>query len=170
MVVAIILRLFAIYWLVSGLVSLLTALGSLAGFGHLGWMSFGLVLLMPVAYLLLSLVTWIFAGRIAEKVTGASDPALPVAAISRGDLYGFGLLVTGLWYFLSHLGSALVGLHQLALHRGIDPMLLDGAGSPVHAALRSLVPCLAGMTVALCSPALGRKIVAKAPPDKPALP
>lgn len=170
MVVAIVLRLFAIYWLASGLASLLTALGSLAGFGHLGWMNYGVVLLMPVAYLLLALVTWIFAGRIAEKVTGASDPALPVAAISRGDLYGFGLLITGLWFFLSHLGAAPTGLHQLAMYRGIDPMLLDGAESPIHVALRSIVPCMVGMTVAICSPALGRKIVAKAPPDKPTLP
>lgn len=158
-VVAILLRLFAIWWMVTGAFYLASSLGNLATIRYSGdWVYLATSLVIPTTYGLIALLSWIFAGRIAVKVTGHPDPpALPIS-FARSDLYGFGLLIVGLWHFLAYLGGTVASLYQLALYRGPDPATLDPSAGPLHALVLSLLPCLAGMGIALCAPALGRKI------------
>lgn len=158
-IVAIALRLFAIWWMVTGVLYLVSSIGTISTLrlSH-DWVYLLTTLIIPTTYGLIAFLSWIFAGKIAVKVTGHPDPVAPTVSFARSDLYGFGLLAVGLFYFLANLGDTIASLYLLALYRGPDPATLDPRNSPLHALVMNLLPCLAGIGIALCSPALGRKI------------
>ncbi len=168
--VAILLRLFAIYWAVMGVFAIP---GSLQMFSHaypagsswMLWVSRLSYLVVPVIYGFFAMMAWIFGGRIGVKVAGAGDPPIPVRNVSRDDLLAFGILVTGLYYFLGNIGQTINWLHYLAISkdlREIDPQVSE---NPLYRLTTSLIPCLAGLLLAIASPTLGRKLA-----RRPALP
>ena len=152
-VVAILLRLFSIYWTVQGVLLIPTAImsGTLSG-----WLPVVANLMTPVLYGFLAFLSWIFAGSIATKVAGQGDPAVPSLQISRGDLFAFGLLVLGLYFFLSYLASSVNWLHYLAM-KGPESI---GAGNPntMYELSAQLIPCIAGLMMAITSTRFGHKL------------
>ena len=165
-VVAILLRLFGIYWAAQALILFATNLSVYLPMGaSAGWQSITMVLVVPVIYGVMAMLAWIFAEGIAAKVSGRGDPAVPVAQLQRADTYGFGLLLIGLYFFLTHLASSLGGIYGLALDRQSPGMLEEMRRTHFQQLAASLIPCLAGLGVAVASPRLGRKLVrAAAPP------
>lgn len=122
------------------------------------------VFMEPTAYVTLAILTWIFADRIAVKVAGQEDPELPDISSGLGDMYRFGLLLMGLYFFLNHLGGTLVGLLWLAMNE--QPVLRNQLmGSPIHQLTANLIACLTGLVMALRSPLLGRKLAARTRED-----
>lgn len=119
----------------------------------------------PVAYGAAAMVAWIFAGGLAAKVTGPADPAVPLAPLTRGDVYGFGLLLGGLWFFLTYLGGSINWLHHLAVSGASADLIQHREGSPIYELSSQLIPCVAGLAVAIRAPQLGRKVAAKTARD-----
>ena len=164
--VAIFLRLFAIYWAARALLhfaanfSIYLPTGASAGRQNLA-----MLLAAPVIYGVMAMLAWIFAEGIAAKVSGRGDPAVPVAQLQRADIYGFGLLLMGLYFFLAHLASSLGGLYGLALGNQTPGMVEEMHRAHLQQLAASLIPCLAGLGVAIASPRLGRKLVRAAAPS-----
>jgi hypothetical protein len=159
-VVAITLRLFAIYWVVQGVLMIPNALmtGTLGG-SLSGWLPTLANLLAPILYGFLAFLSWIFAGAIATKVAGQGDPAIPLLQISRGDLFAFGLLVLGLYFFLNYLASSINWLHYLAI-KGPESTK-TGDPNTMYELSSQLIPCVAGLLMAITSTNFGQKLAGK---------
>ena len=156
-VVAILLRLFAIYWAVQGVLMIPNAvMTDTIGRGLANWIPTLAHIMTPVLYGFLAFLAWIFAGAIATKVAGQGDPAVPFLQISRGDLFAFGLLVLGLYFFLSYLGTSITWLHYLAIN-GTSHDASEGRNTMYDLAIQ-LIPCAAGLLMAITSAKFGRRL------------
>ena len=154
-VVAIILRLFAIYWAAQALLHLAVDLSAyLSSSVSLAWQNLIPTFLMPVLYGILAMLAWIFAGALAAKASGPQDPAVPLRQLERADIYGFGILIIGLYFFLIHIGPSINEIHYLALVKQ-DPE------RGFYELTSQLIPCVAGLALAIGSPRLGRKLASK---------
>lgn len=156
-VVAILLRLFAINWAIQALLMIPAAVMTFTiGRGLAGWLPTVATLMTPVLYGFLAFIAWIFAGAIATKVAGQGDPLVPFLHISRGDLFAFGLLVLGLYFFLSYLGSSINWLHFLAINGSDDGG--TGNSNTMYELSMQLIPCIAGLLMAVTSTKFGQKL------------
>lgn len=126
-VVIIVIRLFAIQWLVYAIAPALAMLGFGSG---------GLFVLAPMLlYLFFSAIAWIAAPIISDLVTKNCESTVNLNGLSREDLYAFGFVVLGLYFVLSSIGptinllyaqfimgatiyneSARIAMHSLAPH------------------------------------------------------
>lgn len=156
-VVAIMLRLFAINWAIQALLMIPVAVMTFTiGRGPADWLPTMANFMTPVLYGFLAFLSWIFAGAIATKVAGQGDPVVPFLQISRGDLFAFGLLVLGLYFFLSYLGSSINWLHYLAINGTGDGG--TGDSNTMYELSTQLIPCIAGLLMAVTSTRFGQKL------------
>jgi hypothetical protein len=175
-VVAVILRMFAIVWMVNGIFSLATSFHY--SWGKLGqtnsWASHLLPFIQPGAYLLFACVAWVFAAGVTRMVVGKNDPHISVPEIGTANLYSLGFLIVGLTYCLDHLGASINWIHYYAVSKTGDDLMGGSNDRNFYELSRQIIPCVAGAALALMSPQLGRKMAravatenqaAIAPPD-----
>lgn len=99
------LRLFALNWLVSGLVYLITAITMTSSFqGHV--LSIWLSYLPAVLLFIFALLFWILAPPVARLVRRGADHSVSIGSLSRCDLYTFAFVFLGLFFVLSDSATA----------------------------------------------------------------
>ena len=161
LIVTIALRLFAMQWAVAGLIGFLGSVGYLAMEGQPDKtfsMRLLLILIVPVGYLLLAVVGWFLAAKVAKKAVPAGDPEFGVMQIGAGELYGLGVLIVGLLAFLSHLAPTFNWLHSMVINRAGESMVQGSGASPLYALSNSLFPCAGGAVLAVTSSKLGERL------------
>lgn len=161
LLVAVFLRLFAIYWLVACIVGMMGALGIAglySGTGATGGLQFALQFARPVAYGVLATLAWLFAGGISRRVTGATDPELALSEIGPGNLYTLGILGMGLYFALTHLGGTINWLHYLAANDAGDDLIQGVGGLSLYDVTSVLIPFAAGVALSILSPKIGRRL------------
>ena len=160
-IVAIVLRLFAIYWAASGVIFLTSTLGfglvatPLAEIRGYQWFQ---MLAAPAWYLLLACGAWFFASLIAKRVVPAATPETLCMESKARDLYGLGLLLIGVSTFLSHLGPAFSVICRMILERSGDALTQAQNGRAVFDLAKEAVPCVVGAMIACASPKLGARL------------
>ena len=174
-IVVVILRLFSLYWLASFVIALLgaVALVNVSAMtrttGGMKWM-FLLPLLVPFAYLLLSVLTWIFASRISTKVVGGINEELGASTIGPSELYSVGILVTGLYFFLSYLGGSISWLHYLVVNKAGDALVSGSEEVSLYDVSSQILPCAAGVYFAVYSRRFGRRLALQGKPAEQVVP
>lgn len=160
-IVTIVLRLFAVQWAVTGVVSLLGILGYSTTFpsDSEAQVVYRLqILAVPVSYMVLALAAWFFAASVAKRVVPSSDPELGMIGISARDLYGLGILVVGITAFLSHLATMLNWFHYLILNRAGEALMQGRNGLSFYDVTKEVVPCVGGAILAFASPKIGARL------------
>ncbi len=160
-IVAILLRIFAIHWAVSGIVVFLSFLGMnsfsyLTGANSYYWLQ---VFISPAFYFILAGLAWFFASLVARTVVPISDPELEINGITPKHLYSLGILVVGLIFFLKNLTPLMNWIHMMVLYRDGDQMLNGQSGGMLYKLTESLVPCVMGGIFALKAPAIADLIM-----------
>jgi hypothetical protein len=159
--VSIILRLFAIQWGLTGIVSIMGLLGntrplpshseSLVAY----WFD---MLSYPLIYILAAFLVWLFATPVAKRITSNSDTEIGLVSLSARDLYGLGILVVGLVVFLRHLAPMLNWVHYLVLNRAGDALVHGRDGLSLYDVTQEIFVCLGGALLALASPKIGARL------------
>ena len=109
-IVVIVIRLFALNWLLTAIPLLLSAVGTPLGRGQ----RLSAVLMpyaVPVVLLILTVVVWVLSGAIARFVSRGVDTNVSMSGLSRADLYSFAFVFLGLFFILSSLGDVINWLH-----------------------------------------------------------
>lgn len=160
-IVTIALRVFALQWAATGIISLLTLLGFSTTAAMLDGASLLQRLLtfaIPLSYLILACVAWFFSSWIAKRVVPQSDPELRSLDVSPRDLYGLGILVVGITAFLSHLAPMLNLIHYLVVNQAGETLMAGKNGDSFYQVTKEVIPCLAGAALALASSNLGARL------------
>lgn len=119
-IVVIVIRLFALNWLVSAVPLLLTA--AMTPLPHQRDLSAGLIPYAPAVLLLvLAAVLWILARAIARFVSRGVDTSVSMASLSPSDLYTFAFVFLGLFFMLSSFADAINWIHYFATVSRQDP-------------------------------------------------
>jgi hypothetical protein len=110
--IVIALRLYAIYWLVQGLSTLLIYLPMLLTFmwdasassakGMQGLYSF---ILIPPSMLAFAVLLWFLSSRLSSAVTKGHDTQLAFTSLTKEDFYLFAFVFLGLFFALSSIFS-----------------------------------------------------------------
>lgn len=158
--VAVVLRLFAIYWAIYCVTGLLSILGMFGMEPDIAYSPLQYVIagVIPVFYGTLAFVGWIFANAVSLRVTGALDPQLDFNQVTAENLYTLGILGIGLFFALNHLGGIGAATYRLILNRSGTVIIQQDSAEMLSQMSSELIPCLAGVAVAILSPKLGRKI------------
>lgn len=170
-ITVIILRLFGLYWFTASLLGIVGFLGGLAlmldqlsEFGD-GDLLQSLLLFTPLltslGYLILGGIAWFSSGKIAKRVVRDLDSEVVMGEVGPANLYALGLLVVGLYFFLSYLGGSLGWLHYLAANQAGDDLIQGEGGLSIYDAISQVVPCAGGLYFALLSGQFGRRLASK---------
>ena len=160
-IVTIVLRLFAIQWVVTGVVGVLGILGYSTAFPSdsearvVYWLQ---MLAGPVCYIFLASAAWFFALLVAKRVVPISDPELGMVSVSARDLYGLGILVVGITAFLTHLAPMLNWVHYLVINRAGDALMRGRNGLSFYDVTKEMIPCIGGAILAFSSPKIGSRL------------
>ncbi len=160
----ILVRLFAFYWATSGVVVAVAFLGSaidsISGdsISARNFTNGILVLALPIFYLTIGFLAWVFAAPVSRFLMAGVDPDFRLPEVSPASLFTLGLLLLGGFFFLSHLAPALGQLYLLARTREAEKQLGDDFSTPAYQAMIHVVPCLLGLALAMMSAKFGAKL------------
>src|SRR5437762_187727 len=119
-IVVIVIRLFALNWLLTAVPLLLSAAATpLPHEHHLS------VVLMPYApavlLLIFAAVLWILTPAIARVVSRGVDTSVSIGSLSRSDLYSFAFVFLGLFFILSSFADVINWIHYFTTVSREDP-------------------------------------------------
>jgi hypothetical protein len=117
-IVVIVIRLFALNWLLTAIPLLLSAEATSPPDGRNGVPL--LMLYVPsVVLVILAAVCWILAPAVARLVSRGVDSTVNIGGLSRSDLYHFAFVFLGLFFILSSFADVINWLHYFTLsHEG----------------------------------------------------
>lgn len=160
--VVVVLRLFAVYWLIQSVTqSIMIGLTtSIVGFGKgPGMISYTI----PIILILVGLPIFAFSVPLSRRITPDGDPMINFGALTLHDLYCFAFVLLGGYFFLSSISSTFTTLHAyVTMTRSMT------AGNPMQKTLfyQMAVPLtsliLGGLTM-LYAPRLARKLALAQP-------
>jgi hypothetical protein len=113
--VVIVLRLYAIYWLVDGVSEVLIYVPTVLAFYGSLWKAAPEVplavpysyLLVPVGMLAIAAALWFLAARLSAAAVKGHETNLEFTSLTREDLYHFAFIFLGLEFILSSISPAL---------------------------------------------------------------
>ncbi|MEO7098195.1 MAG: hypothetical protein ABI162_02455 [Luteolibacter sp.] len=173
----VVLRLFAINWMLTGVIALISSAETIQRFfGAIGNNEYSYAfatLLLPAAYLIMAFLAWFFAACLSKKITGGMDPTIGVTEISAEDLFTLGILVLGLTTCLTHLAPTINLIHYRISHPTGNAMTRARDGITIYQVTSHIIPCLAGLALAILSPKMGQRVaryrsMARVPENSPA--
>jgi hypothetical protein len=103
-IVVILIRLFALNWLLTSLSLLLSAAGNSVAYGLMPYVPGAVLLVVTV-------VLWVFARAIARIVSSGVDASVSVGSLTRSDLYSFAFVFIGLFFVLSSFADVINWVH-----------------------------------------------------------
>ena len=161
-VIAVLLRLTAIYWLVAAVVAVIGSLGAIiipwiSGYGNP--MNTILFLALPGSYTGMAAAAWFAASKIATLVVAGSDPEIHIREVTSADLYTLGLLVIGAYFFILNLGGMINWSHYLILNRAGEELMRNQGSLSLYEVSSVVIQCVVGAALAVMSPKLGQRLV-----------
>ncbi|MDB6079673.1 MAG: hypothetical protein JWO82_3420, partial [Akkermansiaceae bacterium] len=156
--VAVLLRLFAISWAVTGIVAILSSLSRDAAFTGTPAVTYLLHLIVPIFYLLFALLAWIFATPVARVVMAAPEMDVDAPHLRPAQLYTFGFLILGLYFFLGYAGGMLNWFYFFATSRSMEAAIKSPEHSTLYKAGEQVVPCLFGILCFAFAPKWGLRM------------
>lgn len=119
-IVVIVIRLFALNWILTSVLVLLSATAYRASDErHL------FAVLIPYApgglLLIFAATLWFLASVVARFVSRGVDTTVNVGGLSRSNLYSFAFVFLGLYFVLSSIGDVINWIHYFAIVSHYDP-------------------------------------------------
>ena len=160
--VAVVLRLFALWWLVLALGGTLASVAMVRSpVSHSAPLDL-LNLLMfwgaPAFHLAAAAAAWGAAHFLARRLVATPDPTVEVSALTPQSLYTLGAMTIGLYFALGHLAPMFNWLHFLALQRASPT---TATHLDFYEVTSQVIPCLAGIATFLAAPRIGRSLAAQ---------
>jgi len=113
-IVVIVIRLFALNWLLTSASLLLSA-------GQNPW-TYGFLPYVPgIGLLVFTAALWVSARPIARVVSQGVDTSVSMGTLSRSDLYSFAFVFLGLFFILSSFADVINWIHYFATVSHEDP-------------------------------------------------
>lgn len=162
-VVSVVLRLFAIRWLYTGV-----SVGASSFFitrGATGYdlLSFVVMMIFPVCLIALAFIMWWFAPALSRFLIAGPDPVIFGGALKREDLFSAGILVVGFWLALTNLGSAFTWTHHLLVTKQFSAAASGNEFTDVYQGFQYILPCVGGFLLAFKATAIGTKLARLGP-------
>ena len=157
-IVVIVIRLFAVNWLVTG-VSLLASAAT-TPLPH-ERQSFAVLIpyALPVLFFVLAAGSWLLAPFISRLVSRGVDASVSVGSLSRSDLYSFAFVFLGLFFILSSLADVINWIHYFTVS-GEDPRH-DPRIQSFYQLSRPCLTLAAGLVSLLGAPRWTRKLISR---------
>ena len=157
-IVVIVIRLFALNWLLTAVPLLLSAATTpLPHERHLS------AVLMPYAPAVLLLIfaagLWILTPAIARFVSRGVDTSVSIGSLSRSDLYSFAFVFLGLFFILSSFADVINWIHYFATVSREDPRH-DPRVQNLYQLTRPCLTLALGLVSLLGAPRWTKKLVA----------
>jgi hypothetical protein len=153
-IVIIVIRLFALNWLLTAVPLLLSAAAT--PLPHERGLS---VVLMPYAPAVLLLIfaagLWILTPAIARFVSRGVDTSVSIGSLSRSDLYSFAFVFLGLFFILSSFADVINWIHYFATVSRHDPRVQN-----LYQLTRPCLTLALGLVSLLGAPRWTKKLVA----------
>ncbi|MEZ5325730.1 MAG: hypothetical protein R3F19_11790 [Verrucomicrobiales bacterium] len=109
----ILLRLFALNWMLSGLIQIISAASQ--------WEWFSISsLAMPVLYIVAGATIWYFAPSISRLIARGSDGEFNLQGVTERQLFATAFVSLGLYFALNSFGNAFNWIHYFAMSEGPD--------------------------------------------------
>jgi hypothetical protein len=153
--VAIILRLLAMYWMTLFVTGLLSSVGLLLQTSSMYMVQ---TMLHPIFYGTLSFLVWVFAEPISHRVVGHTNPELSLKEVTAEHLYTCGILGFGIYQATSHLPQLINIIHYTVVNKAGDQWMRDENTFSMYDVTRELFACLIGLALVALSPMIARKI------------
>ena len=110
-IVVIVLRLFAVNWLLTAVPLFLTAAATPLPRDRTAAAAVAFVYASPALLLIFTAVLWMLSGPAARFVSRGVDATVSVGSLSRSDLYSFAFVFLGLFFILSSVADVINWLH-----------------------------------------------------------
>jgi hypothetical protein len=162
-VIAVVLRLFAIRWVYTGV-----SVGASSFFitrGATGYdlLSFVLMMIFPVCLVAFGFLMWWFAPALSRFLLAGPDPVIFGGALKREDLFAAAALVVGSWLALTNLGSAFTWTHHLLVTNQFSAAASGDEFTDVYKGFQYIIPCVGGLLLAIKATAIGTKLARVGP-------
>jgi hypothetical protein len=155
-IVIIVLRLFSLYWLLTGIFMILTTVATMSSHPLINseiW-SFS----TPVIMLFLGGWLFLLAQPIAHIVTPTTNDKLSLGGLSVFDLYCFAFTFLGLYFALSSIAKTFSWIHYFFIinhfYDGVDP----SHHTSFYNLTESLITLVAGGMILIFAPRFARKL------------
>ena len=161
-IVLILMRLFALEWLVQVAIMLLNTASVSAQSHDLRILLFS----YAPALVLLALCAWMWmaAPWFARKILGKYDAPVHVSGISLEDIYSFAFVFLGLYFILTSLAASLNWIHYyLTLGDASSTAFSEKTQQSFYKAAQQFVTLLAGLATMLPARQWARKLVGSQP-------
>jgi hypothetical protein len=157
-IIHLVLRLFAIQWLVQGISSFILVLASFRGSWATGDLWAFTPFLSPSILIGLGILTWEFSVQLSKWLTRHDETPISISGLSREDIYCFAFVFVGLNFAMTHLGTTINWLHYFFLTT-FSGMRGPERDDSLYTLVGNAVPLAAGI-IALSSPRKwARKII-----------
>lgn len=155
-IVTIVLRLFSLLWLLTGIIMFATVAGTMNEFWTVH-RSFG-TFVPSILEFSAAVLLFLFSERLARIVTPPPNPEINLAGLSQYDLYCFAFTFLGLYFVLSSIADSINWLHYAVLigrrtHEN-DPQREQA----LYKLARPLITLIAGGASLLFAPRCARKL------------
>ncbi|MGD7652304.1 MAG: hypothetical protein ACQCXQ_03745 [Verrucomicrobiales bacterium] len=160
-IVFIVIRLFAVYWAMAGLLGVAGAISMNAGIGYAADAGFAFwfsALAPSIVYAIIAGAVWFLAGVVSRHVVPRQGGTIESTDLCRGDLFGFGLLLIGASSFLSHLAPMLNWIHFLVMNRAGEELIHGQNGLSMYDVSREVIPCIGGAVLVVASRRIGVRL------------
>ena len=155
-IVVIVIRLFALNWLLTAVPLLLSA--ATTPLPHERHLSAVLMLYAPAVLLLIVAAgLWILTPAIARFVSRGVDTSVSIGGLSRSDLYSFAFVFLGLFFILSSFADVINWIHYFATASHSTP---DPRGQNFYQLTRPCLTFVAGVVSLVGAPRWTKKLVA----------
>ena len=157
-IVVIVIRLFALNWLLTAVPLLLSA--STTPLPHERHLPAVLMLYVPsVLLLIFAAALWILTPAIARFVSRGVDTSVSIGSLSRSDLYSFAFVFLGLFFILSSFADVINWMHYFATASSEDPRR-DARVQNLYQLTRPFLTLALGLVSLLGAPRWTKKLVA----------
>jgi hypothetical protein len=157
-IVVIVIRLFALNWLLTALPLLLSAAAT--PLPHESGLSVVLMpYVAPLILLILAAGLWILTPAIARLVSRGVDTSVNIGGLARSDLYSFAFVFLGLFFILSSFADVINWIHYFATASPDNPRNAPG-GQNFYRLTRPCLTLAFGLVSLLGAPHWTKKLVA----------
>lgn len=154
-IVTVVLRLYAIVWFLSGLISLASgARDSFRSWSSLGFSSY----VIPISYLVVAFLIFMWSHVLARMVTPKSNSEVATGGLTLFDLYCFAFTITGLYFVLSSFADALNWIHYAVMVEREPGVPEQQMGPGFYELTRHLVTIAGGGACLVFAPRFARKL------------
>jgi hypothetical protein len=155
-IVLIVVRLFALSWLLQALALIASAIAVPLPYRH--YMSATLIHYGPAVFLaILAIFLWILAPAVARFVSGGFDASVNMGSLSRSDLYSFAFVFLGLFFILSSFADVINWIHYFAV--APEDLRHDPRIQNFYKLTRPCLTLAAGLVSLIGAPRWTRKLI-----------